>query len=84
MYRKVITNNCSYIPVEWGTRVEGKDAKIVAFVHYVRTDESYDFYGRDADVYEEFEREGFVREKEVNTYAEAGKWLGEQVFRSLV
>ena len=80
MYRKVITNNGSYIPVEWGTRVEGEDAKIVAFVHYVRTDQSYDFYGRDADVYEEFEREGFVREKVVNTYEEAEAWKKEQVF----
>lgn len=80
MYRKVITNNVSYIPVEWGTKVEGEDDKIVAFVHYVRTNESYDFYGRDADVYEEFEREGFVREKVVGTYEEAEAWVKEQVF----
>lgn len=71
--RKMISKIINYIPVEWGVKDEGD--KIIAFVRFTRMDNDYSMYGNDADVYEEFEREGFTLTKTVDNYAEAYKWL---------
>ena len=65
--------------MEWGVKVQGE--KIVAWAHLVRVDDSpvYTFYGDDADVYEEFERDGFTLSKEVASFAEADEWIKKEV-----
>lgn len=70
--RKMISKIINYIPVEWGVKDDGK---IVAFVRFVALDNDYSAYGDDADVYEEFEREGFTLSKECAGYPEAYEWL---------
>lgn len=79
MFRKVRTITVNYIPTEWGIKVDGD--VITAWAKLVRSDKSsvYSFYGRDADCYEEFERDGFTICKEVKDFAEADKWLKEEV-----
>jgi hypothetical protein len=69
----MISKRLSYIPVEWG--VKDEEGKITAFVRFTRMDNDYSMYGDDADVYEEFEREGFTLTKTTKSYAEAYKWL---------
>lgn len=71
--RRIISKRLSYIPVEWG--VKDEEGKITAFVRFTRMDNDYSMYGDDADVYEEFEREGFTLTKTTKDYAEAYKWL---------
>lgn len=71
--RKMISKRLSYIPVEWG--VKDEEGKITAFVRFTRMDNDFSMYGDDADVYEEFEREGFTLTKVAKDYAEAYKWL---------
>lgn len=78
--RKVISKIINYIPVEWGIKDDGK---IVAFVRFARVDNDYSMYGDDADVYEEFEREGFTITKTTNNYAEAYKWLRDNADSSI-
>ena len=75
--RIIRTISAHYIPMEWGVKVQGD--KIVAWANLVRTDDSYSFYGDDADCYEEFERDGFTISKEVYSFAEADKWLKKEV-----
>jgi hypothetical protein len=78
--RKVISKIINYIPVEWGIKDDGK---ITAFVRFTRVDNDYSMYGDDADVYEEFEREGFTITKTTNNYAEAYKWLRDNADSSI-
>jgi hypothetical protein len=79
MVRKIRTITARYIPTEWGVKIEGKDTQ--AWVRLVRMDDSsdYAFYGRDADCYEEFEREGFAIYKKVKDLSEAKKWIEQEV-----
>ena len=79
--RKMISKRLNYIPVEWGVKDEG--GKITAFVRFTRMDNDYSMYGDDADVYEEFEREGFTLTKTANDYTEAYKWLKENAEDSI-
>lgn len=79
--RRIISKRLSYIPVEWG--VKDEDSKITAFARFTRMDNDYSMYGDDADVYEEFEREGFVLTKTTNDYAEAYKWLKDNAEDSI-
>lgn len=78
--RKMITKRINYIPVEWGIKDDGK---IVAFVRFVALDNDYSTYGDDADVYEEFEREGFTLTKVAKDYAKAYKWLKDNAEDSI-
>lgn len=71
--RKMISKRLSYIPVEWG--VKDEEGKITAFVRFTRLDNDYSMYGDDADVYEQFEQEGFTLSKECAGYPEAYEWL---------
>lgn len=74
--RKVITKTLNYIASSWGIMDEG--GKIIAYVNYLpKETNDYSTYGDDADVYEEFEADGFVKTKEVKSYAEAYAWLKE-------
>ena len=78
MFRSIRTITAHYIPVEWGTKVQGD--KIIAWAHLVRSDENvYTFYGDDADCYEEFERDGFTISAEVKDFVEADKWIKKNV-----
>ena len=77
MFRKIRAITISYMPMEWGTKVEGD--KITAWAKLVRSSGNFAFYGDDADCYEEFERDGFTISKRVKDFAEADKWLKEQV-----
>lgn len=79
--RRIISKTISYIPVEWG--VKDEEGKITAFVRFARMDNDYSMYGNDADVYEEFEREGFTLTKITKDYAEAYKWLKENAEDSI-
>ena len=79
--RKMISKRLNYIPVEWG--VKDEDGKIIAFVRFTRMDNDYSMYGDDADVYEEFEREGFTLTKTAYDYAEAYKWLRDNAEDSI-
>ncbi len=78
--RKMISKRLNYIPVEWGVKDDGK---IVAFVRFVALDNDYSTYGDDADVYEEFEREGFTITKTADDYADAYKWLRDNAEDSI-
>ena len=60
-----------------------RDGKIVAFVRFTSITDDYSTYGDDADVYEEFEKEGFTLTKEVNSYAGGYKWLRENAEDSI-
>lgn len=73
--RKMISKMINYAPVEWGVKDEEGD--ITAFVRFTRLDNDYSMYGDDADVYEEFEQEGFTLTKTAKDYAEAYKWLND-------
>ena len=75
--RRVISKRLNYIPVEWGVRSTG--GEIVAFARFRRMDNDYSMYGDDADVYEEFEREGFTLTKKAGDYAEAYDWIKNNV-----
>lgn len=77
--RLVRMTTVHYTPLEWGVKVQGE--KIIAWARLSRTDESpaYAFYGDDADCYEEFERNGFTVSEEVSNFAEANKWIKENV-----
>lgn len=79
--RKMISKRLSYIPVECG--VKDEEGKITAFVRFTRMDNDYSMYGDDADVYEEFEREGFTLTKVTKDYAEAYKWLKDNAEDSI-
>lgn len=79
--RKMISKRLNYIPVEWGIKEEA--SKIIAFVRFTRMDNDYSMYGDDADVYEEFEREGFTLTKTANDYTEAYKWLKDNAEDSI-
>ena len=79
--RKMISKTITYIPVEWG--VKDETDKTIAFVRFIRIDNDYSMYGDDADVYEEFEREGFTITKSVENYAEAYKWLKDNAEDSI-
>lgn len=79
--RKMISKRLNYIPVEWG--VKDEEGKITAFVRFTRMGNDYSMYGDDADVYEEFEREGFTLSKECSGYAEAYKWLNKNAEDSI-
>ena len=75
MFRKSRAITAHYIPVEWGTKVEGEN--ITAWAKLCRADRpsDYVFYGDDADAYESFEADGFVLSKKVADFAEAEKWI---------
>lgn len=78
--RKVITMPAPhYIVVESGKKYSLDSLEILAWVRYVRSDadSAYLAYGDDADTYEEFERDGFVKSKVCSSYEEAEKWLKE-------
>lgn len=70
--RKTINRNTTYLPIEWGVKDNGK---IIAYVRYASIENDYSVFGDDADVYEEFEREGFTKTKECSGYPEAYEWL---------
>lgn len=73
------TIKASYRPSEWGVKMVGTE--IIAFVHYIRLgeDNHYDFYGDDADVYMEFERDGFTKTKEVKSLEQANNWIKQEL-----
>lgn len=75
---QIISKTTSYAPYEWGIR--DKAGEIEAFVKYRATNRDYSFYGVDADVYEEFEMEGFERVQKFSAYVEAQKWLNRTVY----
>lgn len=79
MFRKVRTITAKYIPVEWGVKVQGED--IIAWAHLSRTnpEDTYTFYGDDADCYEDFEKDGFTISAKVNDFKEADNWIKENV-----
>lgn len=79
MFRKVRRTTANYIPVEWGVKVQGED--IIAWAHLSRTnpEDTYTFYGDDADCYEDFEKDGFTISAKVNDFREADKWIKENV-----
>ena len=79
--RKMISKRINYIPAEWG--VKDEEGKITAFIRFTRMDNDYSMYGDDADVYEEFEREGFTLTKTAKDYAEAYKWLKDNAEDSI-
>jgi len=79
MFRKVRTITAKYIPVEWGVKVQGED--IIAWAHLSRTnpEDTYTFYGDDADCYKAFEEDGFTLSAKVKDFNEADKWIKENV-----
>lgn len=79
--RKVISKRLNYIPEEWG--ILDREGKIIAFVKFAPMNNDYSNYGDDADVYEEFERDGFTLSKEVKNYAEGYKWLKDNAEDSI-
>lgn len=81
--RKIITTQAHYTPVTWG--IMDREGEITAYIKFVRTDAdtSYIVYGDDADVYKEFEEDGFTKTKTVSSYAEGYRWLKENAEDSL-
>ena len=77
--RKIRTITAHYIPVEWGVKVGEKDLR--AWVRMIRTEgeKEYTFYGDDADVYREFEHEGFTISKTFGNITDAHKWLNQEI-----
>jgi hypothetical protein len=80
MFRKLRTITATYVPVEWGIKVQGED--IIAWARLSRTNpkDNYLFYGDDADCYEAFEEDGFTISAKVKDFKEADKWIKEEVF----
>ncbi len=80
MFRKLRTITATYVPVEWGIKVQGED--IIAWARLSRTNpkDNYLFYGDDADCYEAFEEDGFIISAKVKDFKEADKWIEEEVF----
>lgn len=75
---QTITKILTYTPYEWGIR--DKNGEIIAYIKYRVNNQDYSFYGVDADVYEEFEKEGFERMENFESYADAREWLNNKVY----
>ena len=82
--RKTITIHTHYIATDWGVR-EIPEGGLMAFVRFVRSDspEEYSRYGNDADAYEEFEKEGFIKTRSFTSYEACYEWLKENAEDSI-
>ena len=76
---KIRAITAHYTPSQWGVKMIGGKVQVWCLWKRTDDDKSYLFYGDDRDTYKEFEEDGFIVSEEVKSYADAIKWLEQNV-----